>query len=172
MNLHSGWTQWVPVCIFNERQVSLVPLLQTLQQHPVLGPLQLQLPHLGMDEARVVEWVQATHSTFAASSPSSLLGLPPTRAAALRALQLLPGPPAQTAWSGSAAARPEVGQCCLEAALGRPGAASGILSLAADSAPQTLGVGAVGEDESCSHRPPAELCHSTVSAWWTYWPSL
>lgn len=33
--------------ILNELQVSLVPLLQTLQQQPVLGPLQFQLPHLG-----------------------------------------------------------------------------------------------------------------------------
>lgn len=41
------WRQQIPVCIFNELQVGLVPLLQTLQQHAVLGPLQLQLPHLG-----------------------------------------------------------------------------------------------------------------------------
>ena len=31
----------------DELQVCLVPLLQTLQQQLVLGPLQFQLPHLG-----------------------------------------------------------------------------------------------------------------------------
>lgn len=33
--------------ILNELQVGLVSLLQTFQQQLVLGPLQLQLPHLG-----------------------------------------------------------------------------------------------------------------------------
>lgn len=32
--------------ILDELQVGLVPLLQALQQQPLLGPLQLQLPHL------------------------------------------------------------------------------------------------------------------------------
>lgn len=36
----------VPVGALNELQVSLVPLLQALQQQPVLSPFQLQLPHL------------------------------------------------------------------------------------------------------------------------------
>lgn len=41
--------------VLNELQVGLVPLLQTLQQQLVLGPLQLQLPHLEDGEGDSVE---------------------------------------------------------------------------------------------------------------------
>lgn len=67
------------MCIFNELQVGLVPLLQTLQQHPVLGPLQLQLPHLGMDESISGTRLFSNQTPRGACSPSSLLVmLPPT----------------------------------------------------------------------------------------------
>lgn len=41
--------------VLDELQVGLVPLLQTLQQQLVLGPLQLQLPHLEDGEGDSVE---------------------------------------------------------------------------------------------------------------------
>ena len=40
----------VHMSILDELQVGLVSLLQTLQQQLVLGPLQLQLPHLRRQE--------------------------------------------------------------------------------------------------------------------------
>jgi len=54
------------VSTLDELQVCLVPLLQTLQQQLVLGPLQFQLPHLGhgMEGGDGVE------------SPSGCLGKP------------------------------------------------------------------------------------------------
>lgn len=63
------WRQRIPVRIFNELQVGLVPLLQTLQQHAVLGPLQLQLPHLGMGKVRVVGSFKQPIPYFVHSAP-------------------------------------------------------------------------------------------------------
>lgn len=58
------------MCILNELQVRLVALLQTLQQHSVLRPLQLQLPHLGMGDAREV-------GSFSNQTPRLVHPVPP-----------------------------------------------------------------------------------------------
>ena len=61
-----GWRSGVPVSTLDELQVCLVPLLQTLQQQLVLGPLQLQLSHQGRG-------VEGGHGV---ESPSGCLGRP------------------------------------------------------------------------------------------------
>lgn len=158
--------------ILNELQVGLVSLLQTFQQQLVLGPLQLQLPHLGDGKRDSMEGGEAgpLGPLGKPSSPhSDTLPLQPAPSQLPRCPS--PGPPSLPAGPDSAEAQPGARQCHFEAASEQPAAASGILCPVVGSAPGTLGARTVrgGGDGPgwVGDRAAAELSYLWPSARWT-----
>lgn len=95
--------------------------------------------------------------------------LPPAAVAPL----LSPGSAALPAGPGSVAVRPGVQWCRSEAAPVLPGAASGILCLAAGSGPGTLGAGAGGKEERFLVREGTGAQLRSATSWpAAHWTSL